>query len=335
MNPKELTFTIKHKLIRISYADEGHRPSPEYYPVHRDWPKIIKYESGIIDYRRKYELKWTVSRDSISNRVWSDIVGEMFVAEYDMNLNRARLILCGLPSKEQVGTYIDGLQVYLTLNVKECRLFSHGTIVFEYGYDPSKITIDGQCLNLSHFDMNNYKELNEFTFCLDIEIMHEIAMDGHIINNQIGNDWDQIIFDKKEKEMEAESIKWVETQRGPRAEISPPSSVCSSPPIPSSPDCIAAEGDHQFRTRPCVQDLNDNNQTTQETNTENEIKQNEHENEEKRDILINSEQERKENENEENKEFKDWLKKVNLERYLKILNLFQCLSMYDVRLMCL
>ena len=195
INPNKLTFTVKHKILRISGVDYK-RKTPSFdpfdissmmeaYPV---WtPRMIKFESDIIGYRKKYSLQWKVSKDTISNHVCSDIMGEMFVGMYGVNDNAIFLILCGLPSKKQVGKYVDGIQAQFILNIKECDLTYHNVATFKYGHHPH--VIKDNSVSLSTFDMNDYEELNEFTFCLDIKILHEIGMNGSIIGSNIDQDW--------------------------------------------------------------------------------------------------------------------------------------------------
>ena len=204
MDLNELTFTVKLKVVRIYYDDGNIEPLQASIGgmvlsmAENRWnPKMIKYESDVIDYRKKYSLQFVVRKDAVSSYICSDIIGGIFAGVYDVNDNAVCLTLCGLPSKRQVGKYVDGLQVEFILDIKECDLTYHNVATFKYGHYPH--VISDTYVILSTFDMNDYDDLDEFTFSMKIEILHEIAMDGSIIGDNIDNDWDELILNDGSK----------------------------------------------------------------------------------------------------------------------------------------
>ena len=158
--PDSLTFCVTHKIIRI--AANKYDTDPK-----RAGLLAIKYESDIIDYRKQYSFKWKVERNPTANCSSSDIVGEMFAATYNHNQNTVRLILCGLPSKKQIGDYVDVIQVEWSLRIKDCdELDFNNVALFAVGKEPIVYENDKQVL--STFDMDDYKEMDEFVFCVDV-----------------------------------------------------------------------------------------------------------------------------------------------------------------------
>ena len=75
-NLDSLTLTVRHKIIRIVANKYDSDPK-------RAGSLAIKYESDIINYRKKYKLKWKVYRNPGSNCSSSDIIGEMFAGIYN------------------------------------------------------------------------------------------------------------------------------------------------------------------------------------------------------------------------------------------------------------
>ena len=177
-NPSKLTFCVKHKILRI-----GGRKNR----------KEIIYQSHVENFRNEYKLKWKVNRNEMNNIIHSHIVGDIFGASYHRNDDMVRLRLCGLPEKD---TEIDGFQVEWKLNIKECDLWYRNVSTFQFTKYP-QISKD-DTIDISTFDMDDFKEYDEFTFCMDINILHEVDMNGRLIDKfEVAKKWNEYIKNEK------------------------------------------------------------------------------------------------------------------------------------------
>ena len=140
LNPSELTFNVKHKILRI----EGQKNQ-------------IIYQSNVEDCKTKYSIKWKVNRNDTNNIISSRVVKDIFVATYNRIHNEVKLTLCGLPRKK---TKIDGFQIQWTLFIKECDLCYKNVTRFAFKQYP-RISQDN-FIDVSTFDMDDFKELDEF-----------------------------------------------------------------------------------------------------------------------------------------------------------------------------
>ena len=196
INPTELTFSVQHKILRI--AGKG---------------KKIIYQSHVNHFKNQYKLEWKIERNDPNNIISSPIVGDMFNASYNRNDNSVILRLCGLSDKHE----IDGYQVQWPLNIKECNLWYQNVSSFKFkAYDDWGYPKEAK-LDIYTFDMGDYKEMDQFTFCVDVKILNEIDMNGNIIDNRdIEQKWDQYIKNEdmikknREKQKQELDYDWID-----------------------------------------------------------------------------------------------------------------------------
>ena len=176
LNPDQLTFTIKQKILKIyDMKSESRSSSLAFWNI-----KHIKYQSKILNYQKQYKLKAIVKKNDFNTLISSDIVNEMFCFSYDTNGNQVYLQLCGLP------TNLSKVDVYCTLTIKESNS------IFYDSFEKMTCNASG-CLELFGFDKNGYNDIDEFTFLLDVKILNEYDLIGNIIESQVEEEWDQFI----------------------------------------------------------------------------------------------------------------------------------------------
>ena len=172
LNPDQLTFTVRHKILQIwSLSAE------------------IIYQPAIINYQKKYKLKATMKKNDFNRYTSSNIVKEMFCFEYDSNDNELILKLCGLPKK------LSKIDAVCKLMIKEIDL-KFTDIFTDFGYGDHE---QSGSMELSGFDPNDYNEIDDFTFLVDIEILNEYDNDGNIIDCGAENEWNKYIRNEATK----------------------------------------------------------------------------------------------------------------------------------------
>lgn len=174
MEPEELTFTVTHKILKIVQSVNN-------YPA-RSKLKVL-YESEVVNYRKNYKLALKINKNDDRNYACSDIVGGMFAARYNFGQKTVKLLLCGLPSKNQVAgdDFVDGIEAQWTVHIKEADLWYHKVATFKYGYSPH--IVKGVTISTDTFDMDedDYKDMDGFTFEIDVEILYEYGVNGKVI----------------------------------------------------------------------------------------------------------------------------------------------------------
>ena len=186
LHPKKLSFTVKHKILRIVSK------------------KKIKYQSNVNNYRKNYKLQFAVKKKDWRPHVISDIIGEMFCAFYHFQNNAVYLRLCGLPHG------IGAIQLKWTLRIKFTDLVF--STVQTLSYAPrrrdSKLLIAG----LQEKE-DVYEDMEEMIFLIDIQILCEYDLKGNVIGGtgEIEDEWDRFI--EKEKQ---ENKKMVVNKKKPK-----------------------------------------------------------------------------------------------------------------------
>ena len=127
--------------------------------------KII-YESGVNNHRKNYKIKWKINKNNKNKRIWSDIIGDIFVASYynKNTKNRVELILFGIPSKQQLGDYCAWMKIEWKLNIKECNLSFRRRSTFD---------LTAYFMSNDNFTEIPSVNINEYTLCIDINILGE------------------------------------------------------------------------------------------------------------------------------------------------------------------
>eukprot|EP01084_Bolivina_argentea_P314029 543900_1 len=195
-NPKSLTFIVCIKILNIITKKEVLNRKPGA-------PKLLKYQSPINNYSKNYNFDWIINKNNqTSNRIFSDIIGEIFCAFYCPTDHLVALKLCGFPNYEQCGGYCTAIQIKWTLHIIEIDIKLTTSDILQCGYMYyDKLNINSKIF-IPSFEINNYKQFNSFTFVINIQILKEYDFNGNIIgnnnnnnnnNNKIQNEWDKFI----------------------------------------------------------------------------------------------------------------------------------------------
>eukprot|EP01084_Bolivina_argentea_P304312 525506_1 len=174
INPKQLTFDVSMKIIRIMSNNN------------------IKYQSKINNYRKNYQLKWTINNNQKYKQqdIYSDIVGGMFCGNYSLVQQKAVVRLCGLPNKKQTNGYIiDSIQIQWTFHIIEANIMR--SKVTKLGI--SKTASLTSTISIPSVSLDNFTQFDEIHFVIDIKILNEYDLEGNIIGANIENEWDKFL----------------------------------------------------------------------------------------------------------------------------------------------
>ena len=221
-----VVFLIKMTMVRIVSKVNGDdnysrlrypRGVNSYYPSINVLNKIV-YEMDPGPIPESYEIILKVNFNTNGTYIWSKIVNETFCAVYDKSHNRVAIIMCGLPSKNQVGQYLKGIVIQYDLVIVECGVKESHTARFEF--DHYKVLGNEWFHTLHSFNRENFEELEEFTMKLKVEIDELIGIDGTVINKKPPNAWDEYIATRIENENEKAKIRSDDVEKQNTKEMS-------------------------------------------------------------------------------------------------------------------
>eukprot|EP01084_Bolivina_argentea_P304309 525496_1 len=143
INPKQLTFDVSMKIIRIMSNNN------------------IKYQSKINNYRKNYQLKWTINNNQKYKQqdIYSDIVGGMFCGYYSLQRG-VGVQLCGLPNKKQTNGYIiDSIQIQWTVHIIEAGIMRSS--VTKLGISTITPYYSNIIISSDSFSLDDFKQFDE------------------------------------------------------------------------------------------------------------------------------------------------------------------------------
>eukprot|EP01084_Bolivina_argentea_P289731 497578_1 len=203
----KLTIILSIKIIRIHQITVPPQvpnlvKHSNQIPLSSDCIKIIKYQSSIDHYQKRYQFNFVFDKNMINkrqhwnlNKVYqSRIFGDLFCFEYFplAITNQISLMLCGLPHQINGKNYfVDALDVKWTVHVHVPEILN-ATFV-ECKRLSFKEFEDILSLTIQIFSIDSFNAIDCITFCNDIEILSEYDVNGNLIGTTTNKEWDYFI----------------------------------------------------------------------------------------------------------------------------------------------
>ena len=170
---KTMTITVSMKVLRILQKTDQ-----------KD--EIVKFQSGIQNYKKHYSLKGTL-KASPSIRRFSEIFGDAFCVYYDSPTSSIYLKLCGLPNKDNMpqGKNVNSLQVQWSIIIRECDFKYSSVDILEFDHSANSA---GTLLPASFNGDDKNIEFEAF-----VEILTEYDFDANPIGCKVEEKWNDFI----------------------------------------------------------------------------------------------------------------------------------------------